>query len=68
MVALTATRSEVKNTERSASTVASSRSTNHTLELSTAHRTFAATYCDTYYGTPRICREVALVASIPSTG
>jgi hypothetical protein len=41
-VALTATRSDVKNPLRWASTVTSSRSTSHTRELSSAHSVFAA--------------------------
>ena len=64
----TATLSLVRNTDRSASTVASSRTTSHTREASTAQSVLAATYCDTSSGTPRIDLEVALVASVPRTG
>ena len=68
MVALTATRSLVKNTLRSASTFVSSRSTSHTRLESSAQSVFAATDGLTYSGTPKICRDVAAVASWPSSG
>jgi hypothetical protein len=52
-VALTATRSDVKNPLRWASTVTSSRSTSHTRELSSAHSVFAARALET----PSRCLE-----------
>ncbi len=48
--------------------VASDRTTSQVRELSIAHSVSASTYWETDSGTPRIDRDVALVASSPSTG
>ncbi len=62
MVASTATRSLVKNTLRSASTVVSERSNSHTLDWSSAHSVFAATALRSIYAAAVLDR---LVASSP---